>query len=118
MDDVHPSKRMTTAKTAAQRKADERQRHRDAGRTAVTVQVQPEYVPEVRALEAKLQRRERKRSGANLQPSPQCTIIPRDTIAGQTPPGHITKSPHHVGRKHSQNSAPGLASPGLIALEL
>ena len=52
------------AKTAAERKAAERQRHKEAGRTAVTVHVRPEYVPEVRALEAKLQRRERKRGGA------------------------------------------------------
>ena len=49
-----------TAATPAERKAAERQRHRDAGRVAVTVQVRPEYVAEVRALEAKLQRRERK----------------------------------------------------------
>jgi len=46
--------------TAAQRKAAERQRHREAGRTAVTVHVRPEYAPEVRELEAKLQRRERR----------------------------------------------------------
>lgn len=49
---------MNAAKTAAQRKAEERQRHKEAGRTAVTVHVRPEYAPEVRALEAKLQRRE------------------------------------------------------------
>ena len=48
------------AKTAAQRKADERQRHKDAGRTAVTVHVQPPYVPEVRDLERRAQKRERK----------------------------------------------------------
>ena len=54
---------MTAAKTAAERKAAERQRHKEAGRTAVTVHVRPEYVPEVRALEAKLQRRERKQRG-------------------------------------------------------
>ena len=41
---------MSPAKTAAERKADERQRHKEAGRTAVTVHVRPEYVPEVRAL--------------------------------------------------------------------
>jgi hypothetical protein len=51
---------MTTPKTAAERKRDERQRHKEAGRTAVTVHVQPEYVPEVRALESKLQRREKR----------------------------------------------------------
>ena len=51
---------VSPAKTAAERKAAERQRHKEAGRTAVTVHVRPEYVPEVRALEAKLQRRERK----------------------------------------------------------
>jgi len=56
---------MTEAKTAAERKAAERQRHKEAGRTAVTVHVRPEYVPEVRELEAKLQRREsRKRRSA------------------------------------------------------
>ena len=52
-----------TAKTAAERKADERQRHKEAGRTAVTVHVRPEYVSEVRALEAKLQRRENRKRG-------------------------------------------------------
>ena len=52
---------MTTP--AAKWKAAERQRHRDAGRVAVTVHVRPEYVPEVRALEAKLQRRERRPNG-------------------------------------------------------
>ena len=51
------------AMTPAERKAAERQRHKEAGRTAVTVHVRPEYVPEVRALEAKLQRRERKPRG-------------------------------------------------------
>ena len=51
------------AKTPAERKADERQRHKEAGRTAVTVHVRPEYVPEVRALEAKLQRRENRKRG-------------------------------------------------------
>ena len=50
-------------KTPAQRKADERQRHKEAGRTAVTVHVRPEYAPEVRALEAKLQRREHRKRG-------------------------------------------------------
>lgn len=52
---------MAAAKTAAQRKADERQRHKEAGRVAVTVHVRPDYVPEVRALEAKLQRRENRK---------------------------------------------------------
>lgn len=52
---------MSPAKTAAARKAEERQRHREAGRVAVTVQVRPEYAPEVRALEAKLQRRENRK---------------------------------------------------------
>ena len=54
---------MSPAKTAAERKAVERQRHKEAGRTAVTVHVRPEYVPEVRALEAKLQRRENRKRG-------------------------------------------------------
>jgi len=54
---------MSPAKTAAQRKAEERQRHKEAGRTAVTVHVRPEYVPEVRSLEAKLQRRENRKRG-------------------------------------------------------
>jgi len=54
---------VSPAKTAAERKAAERQRHKEAGRTAVTVHVRPEYVPEVRALEAKIQRRERKQRG-------------------------------------------------------
>ena len=46
--------------TAAKRKADERQRHKDAGRVPVTVHVLPEYRAEVRELEAKLQRREKR----------------------------------------------------------
>ena len=54
---------MSPAKTAADRKAAERQRHKKAGRTAVTVHVRPEYVAEVRELEAKLQRRERRKAG-------------------------------------------------------
>jgi len=54
---------LTGAKTAAERKAAERQRHKEAGRTAVTVHVRPEYVPEVRSLEAKLQRRENRKRG-------------------------------------------------------
>ena len=50
-------------KTPAQRKAGERRRHKEAGRTAVTVHVRPEYAPEVRVLEAKLQRRENRKRG-------------------------------------------------------
>lgn len=55
---------LSAAKTAAERKAAERRRHKEAGRTAVTVHVRPEYVPEVRALETKLQRRETRKRGA------------------------------------------------------
>lgn len=44
----------------AERKRAERARHKAAGRVPVTVHVRPEYRPEVRALEAKLQRREAK----------------------------------------------------------
>ena len=54
---------MSPAKTDAERKRDERQRHREAGRKPVTVHVLPEFKAEVRALEAKLQRRERKQRG-------------------------------------------------------
>lgn len=54
---------MSPVKTAAERKRDERKRHKKAGRTAVTVHVRPEYVPEVRELEARLRRRERKQRG-------------------------------------------------------
>ena len=54
---------MSPAKTAAERKADERARHRKAGRVPVQVWVRPDYVAEVRALEAKLQRRERRKAG-------------------------------------------------------
>ena len=54
---------MSQPKTAAQRKAEERRRHREGGRVAVTVHVQRDYVPEVRALEAKLQRREKRKPG-------------------------------------------------------
>ena len=53
---------MSLAKTAAERKADERQRHTKAGRVPVTVHVLPEYRTEMRALEKKLQRRESRRS--------------------------------------------------------
>ena len=54
---------MSPAKTAAERKASERQRHKKAGRTPVTVHVLPEFKDEVRALEAKLQRRENRKRG-------------------------------------------------------
>lgn len=54
---------MAPVKTVAERKAAERKRHKEAGRTAVTVHVRPEYVPEVRTLEAKLQRRENRKRG-------------------------------------------------------
>ena len=56
----------TLPKTAAQRKAEERKRHKEAGRVPVTVHVQPEYRDEVRELEAKLQRREKRK----LRPAP------------------------------------------------
>ena len=52
---------MSQAKTAAERKAAERLRHKEAGRVPVQVWVQPGYVGEVRELEAKLQRRERRK---------------------------------------------------------
>lgn len=54
---------MSQPKTAAQRKAEERRRHREAGRVAVTVHVQRYYAPEVLALGAKLQRREKRKPG-------------------------------------------------------
>ena len=54
---------MTAAKTAAERKAAERRRHKEAGRKPVTVHVLPEFKDEVRALEAKLQRRENRKRG-------------------------------------------------------
>lgn len=54
---------MSPAKTAAERKRDERRRHKDAGRTAVTVHVRPEYVLEVRELETELRRRENRKRG-------------------------------------------------------
>lgn len=59
---------MSAAKTAAERKAAERSRHRKVGRTAVTVHVRPEYVAEVRALEAELQRREKSKLGHQAEP--------------------------------------------------
>lgn len=55
---------MIPAKTPKERKAAERQRHKDAGRTAVTVHVLPEFRPVVRELEIKLQRRETRRQAA------------------------------------------------------
>ena len=57
---------MAPAKTDAERKAAERQRHTEAGRVPVTVQVLPEYRPDVRALEEKLQRRENRKRGNAL----------------------------------------------------
>lgn len=69
---------MSPAKTAAERKAGERQlsqkpeairkrrereNNKSAGRVPVTVNVLKEYVPEVRELEAKLQRRESRKRG-------------------------------------------------------
>ena len=54
---------MAPVKTAAERKADERKRHTEAGRVPVTVHVLLDYRPEVRALEAKLQRRENRKRG-------------------------------------------------------
>ena len=54
---------MASVKTAAERKADERKRHTEAGRVPVTVHVLLDYRPEVRALEAKLQRRENRKRG-------------------------------------------------------
>lgn len=50
-------------KTDTERKRDERDRHRAQGRVPVQVWVRPDYVAEVRALEAKLQRRERRKAG-------------------------------------------------------
>lgn len=49
-------------KTARERKTDERARHKDAGRVPVTVHVQPEWRNEVREVEAKLQRREKRKT--------------------------------------------------------
>ena len=49
---------MSTAKTTAQRKRDERQRHRDAGRVAVTVYVRPEWRGKVRELEGGLRKQD------------------------------------------------------------
>jgi len=54
---------LAAAKPPAERKADERARHREAGRVPVQVWVRTDYVAEVRALEAKLQRRERRKAG-------------------------------------------------------
>ena len=51
---------MSTAKSARERKADERARHKEAGRVPVTVHVQPQWRDEVRDLEARLQRREKR----------------------------------------------------------
>lgn len=57
---------MSTAKTPSERKAAERERHKKAGRVPVTVHVRPEWREEVRTLEAKLQRRERRKPGGNV----------------------------------------------------
>lgn len=43
---------------AAKWKAEERQRHKKAGRVAVTVYVRPEFRAEIRILEAQLRMRE------------------------------------------------------------
>ena len=44
----------STGRTPAQRKAAERQRHRDAGRVPVVIHVLPQFRPSVRHLEAQL----------------------------------------------------------------
>lgn len=54
------------AQTEAQRKRKERAEHKAAGRVPVTAHVLPEYRPEVRALESKLQRRENRKRGPAL----------------------------------------------------
>ena len=51
------------ALTDAERKRKERAEHKKAGRVPVTVHVLSEYREEVRALEAKLQRREQRKRG-------------------------------------------------------
>lgn len=56
--EIGKAAKVGTPRTAAQRKADERQRHRAEGRVPVQLWVQPAQVPQVRALEARLQRRE------------------------------------------------------------
>lgn len=47
--------------TAAQRKAAERQRQKEAGRVPVTVWVWPEFRADVRAHELRMQKRERRK---------------------------------------------------------
>jgi hypothetical protein len=55
---------MSQAKTAAQRKADERARHRDAGRVAVTHYIYPEDREKVaRYIKRLLDRAEQRRRG-------------------------------------------------------
>ena len=46
---------MSQAKTAAERKADERRRHKEAGRVAVTLHAHPDDIPAIRARAAELQ---------------------------------------------------------------
>ena len=53
------------ARTAKERKRKERAAHKQAGRVPVTVQVLPQFRPEVRALESELQRRELSGTSAN-----------------------------------------------------
>lgn len=55
---IYTTYNKTPAQTNAQRKASERQRHKDAGRVAITVYVRREFAQEVRALEKKLRVRE------------------------------------------------------------
>ena len=71
------AKTLAGPKTAAQRKADERKRHREAGRVPVTVQVLPEYRTDVRVLESELQRRE----------------LPGTSVDGETPNVMLTGLP-------------------------
>jgi hypothetical protein len=52
--------------TAAERKQAERDRHKEAGRVPVTVHVQPQWREEVRTLEGKLQRREKRKPLADV----------------------------------------------------
>ena len=55
--------RSLSQKPEAIRKRRERENNKVAGRVPVTVNVLKEYVPEVRALEAKLQRRGNRKRG-------------------------------------------------------
>lgn len=67
----HKTKLRDQAKTASQRKAEERQRHKKAGRVAVTVHVRPEFRHAIRALEAAIRLQEMHKCWQPIETAPR-----------------------------------------------